>query len=104
MAAEIYIFAICVSVAELLAFLVALCFVLRASKMHFQVALMWLFGFLQSATRLVAVIESKNEDFSTTWSSFALVLTFESCLGIEYWLFGLEFYLASIAIQEKLKG
>jgi hypothetical protein len=65
---------------------------------------MWSFGFLQSVTRLVAVIESKNKDFSTTWSSFALVLTFESCLGIEYWLFGLEFYLASIAIQEKLKG
>lgn len=65
---------------------------------------MWVFGFLQSATRLIAVVEANKNTFSTTWTSFALVLTFESCLGIEYWLFGLEFYLASIAIEEKLKG
>ena len=65
---------------------------------------MWILGFLQSVTRLVTVIEWKNTDFSTTWAGFALVFTFESCLGIEYWLFGLEFYLASFAIEEKLKG
>lgn len=55
-------------------------------------------------TRLPTVILLQKAGFSSSWLCFGLVTTFESCLGVQYWIFGLEFYLASIAVQEKLLG